>query len=115
MAQHGPRGDTGTLSWPVQPSLPKVRQKLICNVSDFKEGQLVAEDRYLEYLNHIHGHMTASEMDFMPEVDFMEHQVHITSGNREEMINWLIQLQVEFKLLPETLFISVNIMDRYLT
>ena len=31
------------------------------------------------------------------------------------MINWLIIIQVEFSFLPETLFITVNIIDRYLS
>ena len=39
----------------------------------------------------------------------------MTSGEREVLINWLIIIQVEFNLLPETLFITVNIIDRYLS
>jgi len=39
----------------------------------------------------------------------------VTSGEREVLINWLIIIQVEFNLLPETLFITVNIIDRYLS
>jgi len=42
-------------------------------------------------------------------------QPQITSLEREVLINWLIIIQVEFNLLPETLFITVNIIDRYLS
>ena len=39
----------------------------------------------------------------------------ITTHEREILINWLIIIQVEFNLLPETLFITINIIDRYLS
>jgi hypothetical protein len=33
---------------------------------------------------------------------------------RAILIDWLIQVHGKFKLLPETLFITVNLIDRYL-
>lgn len=105
--------ETGQLRQ-IQPSLPKIAQKYICNVSSFKEGQ-IGEDRYLEYLNQIHEQMKGTEELFMPRRDFLQRQGYISAKDREIMTNWLIMLQVQFKLLPETLFISVNIMDRFLS
>lgn len=58
--------------------------------------------------------MISTEVNFMPEYDFMRRQTHITSAQRLQTINWLIQVQITLRLLPETLFIAVNIMDRYL-
>ena len=30
------------------------------------------------------------------------------------MIDWLIEVHLKFKLLPETLFLTVNLIDRFL-
>ena len=32
---------------------------------------------------------------------------------RRVLIDWLIQVHMKFKLKPETLFITVNLIDRY--
>lgn len=31
------------------------------------------------------------------------------------MVDWLINVHMKFKLLPETLFITINLVDRYLS
>lgn len=33
---------------------------------------------------------------------------------REILIDWLVEVHLKFKLLPETLYLTVNIIDRYL-
>ena len=43
----------------------------------------------------------------------MEKQTKLNEKRRSKLINWLIQINYNFKLLPETLFITVNIIDRY--
>ena len=32
---------------------------------------------------------------------------------RQILIGWLVEVHLKFKLLPETLFLTVNIIDRY--
>ena len=51
----------------------------------------------------------------MPRSDYLKFYRKITTHEREILINWLIIIQVEFNLLPETLFITINIIDRYLS
>lgn len=34
---------------------------------------------------------------------------------RAILVDWLIEVHIKFKLLPETLFLTVNIIDRFLT
>ncbi|XP_051875738.1 G2/mitotic-specific cyclin-B1-like isoform X2 [Pristis pectinata] len=38
----------------------------------------------------------------------------ITGAMRAILIDWLVQVQVKFKLLPETLYLTVSILDRFL-
>jgi cyclin B len=32
---------------------------------------------------------------------------------RQILVDWLVEVHLKFKLLPETLFLTVNIIDRY--
>lgn len=44
----------------------------------------------------------------------MKHQTDINEKMRAILIDWLIDVHLKFKLLPETLYITVNLIDRYL-
>lgn len=44
----------------------------------------------------------------------MSHQPEINEKMRSILIDWLIDVHLKFKLLPETLFITVSIIDRFL-
>lgn len=41
-------------------------------------------------------------------------QTEITSKQRATLINWLVEVHYKFRLLPETLFVAVNIIDMFL-
>ena len=43
----------------------------------------------------------------------MRKQTDINENVRAILIDWLISVHVKFKLLPETLYITVNLIDRY--
>jgi len=45
----------------------------------------------------------------------MSHQEDINEKMRAILIDWIIEVHLKFKLLPETLFITVNLIDRYLS
>ena len=44
---------------------------------------------------------------------YMTKQPKISETNRSTLIDWIIQIHYNFKLLPETLFLAVNLIDRY--
>lgn len=44
----------------------------------------------------------------------MKYQQDINEKMRSILIDWLVEVHLKFKLLPETLFLTVNIIDRYL-
>ena len=44
----------------------------------------------------------------------MGHQTKINETIRSTLIDWIIQIHYNFKLLPESLFLTVNIIDRFL-
>ena len=56
-----------------------------------------------------------TETSFQPDPAYMQRQSYILPNHREILVNWLIYVQALLKLLPETLFITVNIIDRFLS
>lgn len=45
---------------------------------------------------------------------YMETQPHINERMRAILIDWLVEVHLKFKLVPETLYLTVNLIDRYL-
>lgn len=43
----------------------------------------------------------------------MSRQQKISETIRSTLIDWIIQIDYNFKMLPETLFLTVNLIDRY--
>jgi len=41
-------------------------------------------------------------------------QSHINERMRSILVDWLVEVHMKFKLVPETLFLTVNLIDRYL-
>lgn len=52
----------------------------------------------------------------MPDPYYMHNvQKDVTESMRAKLLDWLVDVHVKFELLPETLFITVNIIDRFLS
>ena len=58
--------------------------------------------------------MLRTEKEHIPKVGYMQVQTDINEKMRAILVDWLIDVHHKFKLLPETLFLTVNIIDRYL-
>jgi hypothetical protein len=58
--------------------------------------------RYLRYL----------EAAFPVQSDYLG-GCHVSSKMRSVLVDWLVDVQQQFKLLQETLFLSVDILDRF--
>lgn len=66
-----------------------------------------------EYCAEIHDNMLKTEKKWNPDPSYMGNQLKIEETIRSTLIDWLIQIHYNFKLLPETLFLTVNVIDRY--
>lgn len=51
----------------------------------------------------------------MPKADYMTIQSEIEWSMRTVVMDWLIEVHSKFRLLPETLFIATNLVDRFLS
>ena len=54
-------------------------------------------------------------LEFKIIPDFMENQAEINNRMRAIVVNWMIEVHDRFKLLHDTLFLSVIIFDRYMS
>ena len=51
----------------------------------------------------------------MPNPDYMSSQGEVNWGMRQTLVDWIQQVHLRYHMLPETLWIAVNIVDRFLT
>jgi cyclin B len=58
--------------------------------------------------------MLSTEKAAIANYGYMGHQTDINERMRAILMDWLIEVHYKFKLLPETLFLTVNLIDRYL-
>lgn len=47
--------------------------------------------------------------------NYMTNQPDLNEKMRRILVDWLLKVHTKFKLMPETLFLTVNIIDRYLS
>ncbi|KAL2136615.1 hypothetical protein VTI74DRAFT_2644 [Chaetomium olivicolor] len=66
-----------------------------------------------EYLEDIMQHMRHMEDETLPDANLIDMQREIQWYMRPYLIDFLIEAHAAFSLLPETLFLTVNLLDRY--
>ena len=68
-----------------------------------------------EYANEIFEYLRDLECKSVPNPQYMDHQDDLEWKTRGILVDWLIEVHTRFHLLPETLFLAVNIVDRFLS
>ncbi|KAJ1925254.1 G2/mitotic-specific cyclin, partial [Coemansia sp. S17] len=68
-----------------------------------------------EYISDIIKYLRKRELVTMPKLTYMDRQKEVTWRMRRELVDWMVQLHYQLRLLPEALFLAVNILDRYLS
>jgi G2/mitotic-specific cyclin-B, other len=59
--------------------------------------------------------MKDKEGETLPNFGYMEKmQSDINEKMRAILIDWLVEVHLKFKLVPESLYLTVNLIDRYL-
>lgn len=75
-----------------------------------KDNELAAA----EYIDDIYKFYKLSEDDY-PVHDYMVSQPDINAKMRAILIDWLIKVHRKFELMPETFYLTLNIVDRFLS
>ncbi|KAF4954903.1 hypothetical protein FSARC_11996 [Fusarium sarcochroum] len=68
-----------------------------------------------EYANEIFEYLRDLECKSIPNPQYMSHQDDLEWKTRGILVDWLIEVHTRFHLLPETLFLAVNVIDRFLS
>jgi len=95
--------------------------KKIEKVKDKDWDDLDAEDEFdpimvSEYVNEIFEYLREKEISTRPDPDYIENMnPELTWKMRTSLIDWVIQLHYAFKFCLETLYLTINIIDRFLS
>ncbi|KAJ9647757.1 G2/mitotic-specific cyclin [Coniosporium apollinis] len=68
-----------------------------------------------EYVVEIFDYLRELELTTMANPNYMESQGELEWKMRGILVDWLLEVHTRFRLLPETLFLAVNIIDRFLS
>lgn len=68
------------------------------------------------YAPDIYDNIRVTELDQRPSTNYMEKlQRDITPNMRGILIDWLVEVSEEYRLVPDTLHLTVNLIDRFLS
>ncbi|KAA8517350.1 hypothetical protein F0562_017644 [Nyssa sinensis] len=103
-------------------SILTARSKAACGLSDKPKEQIVDIDAadvnnelaVVEYVEDIYKFYKEVEHESRVHI-YMDMQPEINERMRAILIDWLIEVHHKFELMPETLYLTINIVDRYLS
>jgi hypothetical protein len=82
----------------------------VCDLLDIRNPQSAAE-----YAPQIYKHLHSEEQRHLYPADFLVgNQSEITEKMRAYLIDWLSELHLKFKLWPETLYVCVGLIDKFI-
>lgn len=107
----------------IQPAR-KIQRRALAEINNVNPGARVisaemqtnSENASLsDYLEEILMHYKKEETKYMPSPDYMDFQEELRWAMRSVLIDWIIDVHFKLSLLPETLYLAVNLIDRFLS
>lgn len=80
------------------------------DAEDYTDPLMVAE-----FTDEIFGYLHELEPKYMPNPDYIEDQKELEWSQRGLLMDWLVEIHSKLRLLPETLYLAGNIVDRFMT
>lgn len=68
-----------------------------------------------EYVSDIFTYFYELESRMLPDSQYLYKQRHLKPRMRSILVDWLVEMHLRFRLLPESLFLAINIMDRFMS
>ena len=95
-------------------NFPELKNNQISNKSNIiRRNTQIPYEYFNEYLETYCREEKTLEFKIKP--NFMKNQKEINCRMRAIIVNWIIEVHDRFKLLPDTLFLSIIIFDRYMS
>lgn len=111
-----------TLAWAhVAPSAPEATPTFQLAAPTIEQPQIYAEDAQAVqavaiYAPQIYEKMFEDEVQaLLPRPDYMDLQPDLNGKMRAILVDWLVEVHMKYRLRPETLGLTVNLVDRYLS
>lgn len=79
------------------------------------EGRIDDPNFDADYANEIHEYLRSRETSTSVSPLYMTKHGHINEQMRQILVNFIIEVHFRFGLVPGTLYLTVNILDRYLS
>lgn len=111
-----------------QPHHASASSNTIASTSTYKKSRLIDyewqdldEEDYddplmaSEYVNDIFTYFYELEQRMLPDPQYLYKQKNLKPKMRSILVDWLVEMHLKFKLLPESLFLAINIMDRFMS
>ncbi|KAK4219467.1 cyclin-like protein [Rhypophila decipiens] len=96
--------------------LEAARLYVLANVTEEEEQEEQWDTSLVaEYGEEIFVYMRQLETQYLPNPYYMDIQTEIQWSMRSVLMDWVVQVHTRFHLLPETLFLTVNYIDRFLS
>ena len=69
-----------------------------------------------EYVNEIFSYFYELETRMLPDPEYLtKPNTHLKPRMRSILVDWLVEMHLKFRLLPESLFLAINIMERFMS
>ncbi|EEB08541.1 cyclin Cig1 [Schizosaccharomyces japonicus yFS275] len=68
-----------------------------------------------EYSREIFDYLYTLEQRLAPNPRYMEMQTELEWGMRSILVDWIVKVHARFRLQPETLYLTINLIDRFLS
>ncbi|KAJ6005608.1 hypothetical protein N7451_003552 [Penicillium sp. IBT 35674x] len=115
---------TGGTTMVIYPKFTAGTKRQILQAKEIVEASLTEEDilddfydssMVPEYSAEIFLYLRQKEVSMLPVADYMANQTEIQWSMRAVLMDWLVQVHFRFALFPETLYLCVNYIDRFLS
>lgn len=107
---------------PAAPALPPPAASPAVEVVEEKstadralDTEMIDAQSVQEYVPDINRQLFHGETAFPPGADYMDMQTDISPKMRTILVDWLVEVHMKYRLFPETLHLTINLIDRFLT
>lgn len=83
---------------------------LPCDKNDINDPQ-----KCVQYIRDIILHLRGTEFKAQADPEYIQHQSEVTTNMRAILLDWIFDVHHKFKLNQETLYLTVNLIDRFLS
>ncbi|GMN53180.1 hypothetical protein TIFTF001_022323 [Ficus carica] len=106
---------------PTLTSVLTARSKMACGITNKPKEQIVDIDAAdvnnelaaVEYVEDMYSFYKLVENESRPH-DYIDSQPEINEQMRAILVDWLVEVHTKFELSPETFYLTINIVDRFL-